>query len=534
MAEENLSEITLDNFNFIFRRPWLILCSFLLIYNAIQAYTATIPALYKADAVLLFESGAGKDAFNEKKAAAEKALASSATYGPILEEVLKEVPDPERKVAYKKLRKTLNSYKTGVQFEWEDRGVGSTLKISFAYDNASQCYMAVKTGMDVVIKASEQKFTNEMEANLIFLNKQLKFYKDKIGAINAESEDIRQKLMERYSELSPREREEVLKFSVSEAYNDKGLKGADIVDDGGALRLRRDLGDFKDKRKRLQASLDDGTFMVQNIVANIDQGDQFLEEYKKVVAAKEMEIYSLLSRGYKEEHPNVKQLREDIDRIKEIRKRRLAGLKSGGPSSSDYEEARQMVALEIKELDMKIALIKDNLKDAEVVSPPKSARQIDKSSTGGSSVKEEIAKLSNLASERSINESDYQEMRRKLASAELKYRTESEAAGFKISVVDEPALPTQPDKVPLRRAALQGFVAALAIAFGIGWVSYKLKDVIHSDRELEDLLGVPVIATVDSIITKAEMVSRNARLRYTAMAMIIIVIVTRVVVALVF
>lgn len=533
MAEENSSEFTLDKFNFVFRRPWLILCSFLLLYNAIQAYIATIPALYQTSATLLFESALGANVFNEKKAAAEKILTVS-NIDPILEEVLKDMPDAERKVAYYKLRSKLIGGRTGIQFNWDERGVGTALVIFFQYSNASECYKVVKTAMDIVIRESEQKFTSEMEANLLFLNKQLKFYKDKISAINTESEDIRQRLMERYSELSPREREEVLKFSVSEGYDDKGAQGAAIVDDEGIGRLRRDLADFKYKRKRLQASLDDGTFMVQNIVSSIDQGDQFLEEYKKVVAAKEMEIYSLLSKGYKEEHPNVKQLREDINRTKEIRQRRLAGLNSGGSNSSDYEEARQMVVLEIKELDMKIALITDNLKDVEVVAPPKSAREVNKSLKGSTSVKEEIAKLSNLASERAINEADYQEMRRKLASAELKYRTDSEAAGFKISVVKEPVLPTSPDSSPARSKAVRGFLAALAMAVGIGFVSYKLKDVIHSDNEIEDLLGIPVIATIDNITTKTEMVSRDACFKYTAMAMIAVMVVTRVVIALIF
>jgi len=536
MAEENPRETALDNIDFIFRRPWLIICSFLLIFNAIQAYSSTIPAVYNAQAVLLFESALGtsakKDVINEKKETAEKILTGS-NIDPILEEVIKNKPEVERKATYEHLRSKLMNSKTGLRFSWEEKGIGNILNIYFEYGNASDCYKTVKAAMDMIIKESEQGFTREMEANLLFLNNQLKFYKDRLSEIESESEDIRQGLLSRYSELTPKEREVVLKFSDG-ADLSKTDESQDATAAGdGVIKLRKDLADFKERRKKLQTSLDDGTFMAQSIIADIDEGDLFLKEYKKMVASKEMEIDSLLSRGYKEEHPQVKQLREEVNRAKEMRKKRMERLAPTETANSDYDEARQRVNLEIKELDMKMALIVDNLKNVDANSPAAS-RQDAKALNRKGAIKEQVLKLSNLANEKTVNEAYHQDMRKNLANAELKYRTESEAAGFKISIVQEPVLPVKPDSSKARGAALRGFMTALLISLGIGYVSYRLKNAIHSDHELEDLLGIPVIATIDNITTRKDMIAKNSRFKYTAIAIITVIIITRVAVAFIY
>ncbi len=520
MAEENPGEsFTLNSLNFIMYRPWIIISSFLILFNAFQAYSATIPALYSASASLLFESAlvaTNNNIINEKKSAAEAILTGS-NMEPILESVVEDRPEMEREAAFSRLRSKLMSGRTGLQFRWEDKSIGSVLNIYFEYDNASDCYKTVKAAMNMMMEESEKKFTGKMEANLSFLKNQLKFYKDKISEIETESEDIKRGLMERYSELSPAEQEEVSKISA-------GAKVSETEDSAG-----KDLAGLRSKREELKRSLDDGTFITRKMITDIEAEDLFLKEYEKTADAKEMEIDSLLSRGYKEGHPQVRQLREEIDREKEIRKMRLARLIPEKIDPSDYEAARQNVILRIKELDMRIGLITNNFKAAAPASTPAKKGMV--KLRRGPGVKELIARLSNLASEKAVNEGYYQEMRKNLGNAELKYRTENEAAGFKISVFGEPGLPTRPDFSKSRKAALNSFMLALLMALGIGFAAHRMKGAVYSTHELENILGIPVIATIDNITSRSEMKAKALHFKHMAAAVVVVLIATRVLIA---
>jgi len=535
MAEDNIRETALNGVDFIFRRPWLITCSFLLLFNAIQAYSETIPALYNTRAVLLFENAPGtnanKNTIAEKKAAIERTWTGT-NIDTILEEVVKNKPDAERKITYENLRSKLINSKTGLQFNWSESGVGNVLSIYFEYAEAPDCYATVKAAMDMVISESEQALTRETSANLLFLNNQLKFYKGRLEEIDSETEVIKQNLANRYSELTGLERsrlsklsndEETLKTSGSED------KAEVVVDE--ATTLRADLANLKDRREKLQASLNDKTFIIQSILSDMDKGDLLAEENKKITAAKEMEIESLLSRGYKEKHPQVKQLRQEIDRTKELRQKRSMRTKSIGTDSPEYREAKEKVELEIQEIDLKIALIVNYTKNVDSNTPAVAEKKAATVKMSGTA-KEDISKLSSLAEERTLNMSYYNDMRKNIASAELKYRTESQSAGFTVSVVQEPSLPIKPDSSRSRHAASRGLFFAILAALGIGYASFILKDSVHSDREIEDLLGIPVIATIDTIVTKTEMVAQSLRFIYAAIAVIVTLIISRLIIAL--
>jgi hypothetical protein len=178
---------------------------------------------------------------------------------------------------------------------------------------------------------------------------------------------------------------------------------------------------------------------------------------------------------------------------------------------------------------MKISLIVDNIKNIEQTSAPVENRD-ERPVGSGEPVKELISRLSSLGSEKTINETYYSDMRKNLGLAELKYRTENEAAGFKISVVQAPELPTKPDASKRQKDILRGFILAPLIALGIGYIAYQLSGAVHSDRELEELLGIPVIATIDTITTKADLEAKRLRFKYALIAVIVAMILTRVII----
>ncbi len=528
MVEESQSDSSvLSNLDFIFLHPQIIFFSFLIVFNMIQAYAGTIPPLYRARAILLFEGAtadSARNAINKKKEAAEKIL-TGANVEPILREAMKNKSPAERKAAEPNLRAKLMNEKTGLLFTWVAKGGAYLLGINFSYTDPVDCYETVKATMNRIKDESEKSFTSEMEANLLFLTKQMNFYKDKVDGIDRELES-----------MGPDQA-----IPEKNAYQDPSVKtyGASALP--ATPDLKASLAELQEKRRKLQASLEDGTFVSQRILEDIKAEDLFLNEYKQTIAAKEMEIDSLLSRGYKEEHPNVKALHQEINRAKEMRQKRMDRLKLSGPGSPEYEEKKKEVEFEIRELDLKIALITDNMRGINFAektimetSLKDNMEKPENTVQNNSTNQEMAARRKFLQGERTINETYFFDMRKNLANAELKYRTENESVGFKISIVQMPEVPKKKDLSKSRDMIMKGFIVSILVGLGVGYVVFAFNGSIHSDHELYSLLEIPVIGTISSIMIERDVRLKKKRLKYAIILTVAIMVATRAVVNMLF
>lgn len=536
MEETSEGGFSLSNLYFIFRHPWVILFSFLIIFNIFHAYAMSIPPEYRSSAVISFETTSGiainPNTINEKKSAAEKILTGS-NMDIILTEALKDEASAKNTSQYERIAAKLSNPTTGIRFSWEIKNSINLLSISFACNNARLCHNIVKTAMDMIIRESEQKVARQLQTNMSFLNDQQKFYKTKIDSIDKEIDSIKEELVRRFPELTDEDKEMIAKSSEDMNISKKGsLRNLEMQEET-VSKLRANIAELQQSRDRLQESIDNGTFIAQHSLDDINRQDMMMADYSKAIAAKEVEISVLVARGYKDEHPMVKQLLKEIEQFKKMRQERTGRLRITGPGTQEYDEAKERARREVESLDFRIAFVRDSLKAADR-SKESTAESIKKSVPKSSDIKERVSRLMVLRSERNINERYYEDMKKKLVDAELAIRTEKQDVGVNVEIAQEPKVPERPDPSRATSIVLRGFVVALLIGGGLAYLMDLLKDSVHTDRELSKLFGAPVLATIDRIATAREVAGDRRRFRLAAIGTVIIMVASRILIAVIF
>lgn len=534
MEEKTGEGFSLESIDFIFRHPWTILFSFLIIANIFHAYAVSIPPEYRSAAILAFSaaSGAPQQVSNEKKEAAERII-SGPNINAIAEQAMKDEPPEKRTEQQQRLIDKLQDPRSGIRFTWDQKAGGSLLTIGFGFSDPKTSCNTVKATMDMLIAESERKVAREMETRLAFLNDQQKFYRGKIEATDREMESIKDELLARFPELSDEEKEMIARSSADVDITKKGSVQKLEAQEETISKLKENLAELLQKRDKLSRSLESGTFVTQTTLEDISKEDAILTEYAKAIVAKELEITNLTLRGYKEAHPHVKQLRREAEQLKRMKQQRMGQLRSIAPGSEEYQEVKEKVRFDIEQLDMRIALVQDSLAAAD--ESRKTARtQLKSRPAKASDIKERVSRLMSLKSERDINENYLADMKRKLADLELKMRTEQQDLGFKIEVVQEPSAPDRPDPSRAMKITFQGLMIALLAGGALAYLLDMLKNAVHTDKELAELLGIPVLATIDKIATPGEMEKKRRQIRLAAIGTAVIMVVSRVLIAVMF
>lgn len=535
MVDERLNQFTaLERVDFIIRHPWIILSAFLIIFNLFHAYALSLPPQYHTKSTILFEStgaAANRDAINAKKEAAEKIL-TGPNIDMLLAEIFKGSDQRSGGRAYEALANALRDPKASIKFGWEPKGASYLLTVGFTYSDPQLSYKSVVSAVDMVIKESEQKVTRELQANVAFYNGQLKLYQEKINAINKEVESIRAELIRRFPELSDDQKELITRSAGTTELGKEGAVKKYEVYEQAMNKLRLELADMEKKRDDLRKTLESGTPLVQFSAEGSFKEDIFLSEYSKAIASKELEIASLTAKGFKSEHPQIIQLQQEIEQLRQIRKKRIAQLRGGDIGSQEYEDAREEVKVEIDDLEMRIKFMKEKIRQLDE-SRRATSEELKASPVEGD-IKQKVAKLVTLNNEKGLTESYYIEMKKKLADAELKLSSEKEDIGFKIEIVQEPKLPARPDAAKKNSLIFNGFLAALVLSGGIAYLLDSMRAPVHSSRTLTEAVQVPVLATIDKIMTQREVALEHDRLKKLAIGTAVVIIATRIIVAVLF
>lgn len=108
----------------------------------------------------------------------------------------------------------------------------------------------------------------------------------------------------------------------------------------------------------------------------------------------------------------------------------------------------------------------------------------------------------------------YQAVSSKQSEANLARNLESERMGEKLSLIEPPALPTEPVKPNRPLVLLAGVVLAIASGMGSGVLADSIDAKVHGQRQLGNVVGVVPLVVVPKIRTVAE--RRKRLLRWLA------------------
>ena len=203
---------------------------------------------------------------------------------------------------------------------------------------------------------------------------------------------------------------------------------------------------------------------------------------------------------FSEANPRVRQLRARLDGLEA----RVAAETAAGGGAPDSEGPDRRTLLEVQ-----LAEIEDRVEALEAQREAYEARIADLSDSIGRTPTNAIA-LEGLEREYGNIQSQYNDARSRLANASSGERIEVLGRGQRISVVDPPAVPSEPTKP--NRVLIAGGGTVFGVGAGLGLV-LLLELLNRSARRPEDLvkrLGVTPIATIPYITTRRETLSRRA------------------------
>jgi len=501
--KNNNPGFSLESAEFIFRHPWLVIFPAIILMSAAFSYVFSSSPLYKTAAVISFEAPSATAV--TKPSISKNELLSRILLGENIRDIIKDVwPQADEEtspVLYDRLIETLRNKVAMIA----DRQDARLLNISFTDLNPNICYKVVRSVVDTIIKENTRVNTEQLEASLSFLKKQVDFYKGKLKDITQEKSGIRNKLLETYSFLDDSGRN-LIREALGKDF-EKGV-GPDLQKfikyDTELAQLSLQLQDAQAKKEALQGRLKGIAPKPASLTAKDFEEDDVIKRYSKAIEDKELAITNLLSQDFALEHPQVVKLQNEVDSLKMLVERRIKELsESGHATGTKAQTELEKIELSIETLKNKIDSTQKYIKDyKEQFKGPK---------VNIETFADDIAKFKDLKSSEEIATNNYTNFRKQLEEAELKIRVEIEKFGVNIKIIEEPRVPIQP--IPFQRLSriFMGLIFALGSGVGLAYLADSLINSIKSSAELRGLLQIPVLGSIDRITTPEEMKSLRAR-----------------------
>lgn len=531
MKEESTS-FSLESIEFIFRHPCLFICPFVIIVSLTFAYVSNMTLYYESKAVISFEmpgeTTIDKKFIQRKDDLLDKILLGESIRG-IVKEVWPEINEEDNPIRYNSL---LEKLRNNIKFKYDGRDP-HLLTISFIDSNPEICYKTVDTTIELLIRENKRGREQEIESGLAFLKSQVEFYKNKLTAIDEEIAKIKTELRSKYPELNEQEKNLVEQI-IGEAPNFKEGQNPtlqkSIKYDEMLAELNLQLLEAQRKKEILERRLKERTYAVSTPTTQNLENDLFIKEYSRAIAEKELAMAGFISKGYTLEHPDVKRLQREIDDLKALKERRTDELMRTGPQTSEVarHQAEESLRAELANTESGIDILKDKIKLIE-----KYRRDTDVQLKGlltgpaASTISTQATRLMELNNEKEINLSYYTDIRRRLEEVEIKSRLEKKEAGFNINILEKPQVPLKP--IPLQNLPkmFMGLILGMSTGAGLAFLADSLNKPIRSSTELRELLGIPVIASIDRIVTLQEIRFRRKRRNIILVSLFVFVLLSK-------
>jgi polysaccharide biosynthesis transport protein len=248
--------------------------------------------------------------------------------------------------------------------------------------------------------------------------------------------------------------------------------------------------------------------------------DQELDKLKSQLA-------DLRSR-YTEQHPDVRKLKDQIAQTEKMRAQFLAELKNKQteePSAAtthltgDFAQATPLAQLqsqlqaneiESKNREKAIAALQQKINDYQARLNQEPVRE---------------QQLADLTRGYDQTKASYDDLLKKKNESEMATDMERLQQGERFRIIDPPSLPVKPDFPNRLRFCGIGLVVGLALGMGVVGIFEIMDDRLYSEKEIKDLLPVPVISEVPVITNLADEV-KGKRTMWLGWATAAIVFVT--------
>jgi uncharacterized protein involved in exopolysaccharide biosynthesis len=522
--KESEINFSLEPVEILYRHAWLFICPVIIIMSVAYAYVMNSSLYYESKAVLSFESRR----LTGEASRSKEDLVGKLLFGKSIRSIIKEtwpaLNEEAEPLKYNRRLEALRAPRTGIQIKSESDP--RLLTISFVNQDPNICYRVVKSTVDAIIRENKYEIEMDMENSLLFLTKQVELYKDKMEAAEKEISRLKTELKDRFPELNEAERNLVRELtreaSATEAVSSvtKSVKYDEML-----TELNLQLLEAQKKKERLEK----GEFLPQPDSTQSFETDPSVQEYNKAIAAKEFEIVRLSTEGCTPEHPDIKKLQNEIDMLRKVKENRLAALSGATSTAYGSAQKKEILKAQLEDFEFQIEALKDKINLIEQYA--KTAKE-QVPEIQDKALSEKAARLIELRNEKEIASTYFTQLSRQREELALKIRSEKAEVGFNISVIEAPKVPLKP--VPFQRVSklFMGLILALGTGGSLAYIADFIGNSIKTTAELREFLQIPILASIDRMITLQEIKSRRKRRKVIIISLVVFVILSNILIRL--
>ena len=267
----------------------------------------------------------------------------------------------------------------------------------------------------------------------------------------------------------------------------------------------RDLAGLRDQKQRLEQVFQ----ATGRVTESATQADTRSPDELALEAARRELREALLV--YSDTNPRVKMLKARVDQLEAAVAEALKTATEDTPAPEDTpaDPAKTMYDLQQAEIDSKLKSIEDQ----------KASTEAELKTLEDAIARTAANSIALDALERDYEniQSQYNQATARLATASTGERIELLSRGQRVTVVEQPSVPTEPTKPNRKKLAILGIGVGIAAGIGLIALLEMLNTTARRPVDLINGLGITPLATVPYIRTRQEIVMRRTRLILTVL-----------------
>ena len=234
-----------------------------------------------------------------------------------------------------------------------------------------------------------------------------------------------------------------------------------------------------------------------------------------------------LSIRYKPNHPDVRQLKDKIATLKRLKTQADAETASSKTSIDTSNAARTPSELKERapamQIESQLSASKQKIARLEQTAK-KLDRQIDEYQSRLNLAPLREQELGEINREHEQSRTAYESLLSKKTQSEMATSLEKQRQGELFSVIDPPNLPQRPYWPDRFKLSLLGLIGGTFLALGVTVLAEMVDARIHRDKDLRELVSLPVLAGIPILQTAVEERRKKLRGRVEAVAAAVSVI----------
>lgn len=384
----------------------------------------------------------------------------------ILKKVVEDIYGSGYFESAKQMGQKVNALRSGIKV----KGLGNSyIKVSYSGSDPNETYQIINSVVDIFIKASSEEQRSESREAFMFIDNQVKQYKDQLVLAEDRLKDFR-------------------------AFNFDG--GRQDVD-GSIRKLRNQL-------EELKIGLDEDKTTIQALKSQLEDEPEFsTKKFKADVYSQRLETMesqlSQLLLTYTEDYPDVVSLKYQIDDIKRTMREVSDREENRGALSSAASEEDLVVNPLYQELRSRLSVVKTEVKAKENRLDALNAL-LEKEYERRKRIAERAAEEAELTRDYTVTKKIYEDMLERKEKARLSMTLNIEGQGVTYRV-QEPALPPlNPIGMRFIHFVVMGPIIGFFGVIGLIVVLVLLDPRIRFPERLNGL-KVPVLAVVPHVST---------------------------------